>query len=169
MSDPILLLGDAALRASNAPVEHFDTELADIAQRLSETLTDTPQGAAVAASQIGVNKRLFVWRATAKSEHQVVVNPRILSQSEEQWSYKEGCLSIPDMWWYLRRPRHIQVGYQDLKGNTTTTTLSDFEGRLYQHEFDHCEGKLLLDILVPGELKRARKALLKKGLVDGGS
>ena len=159
--DKIRLLGDPVLRASNAPVEVFDSELADLAHKLTESLSAS-LGAAVAAPQIGVNLQVFVW-----AEGQIVCNPRIVSASEEQWTFREGCLSMPDMWFSLDRPRFVEVHYQNIEGELRVAPqLEDFHARLFQHEIDHLDGILLVDRLEGEVQEDALRRLSLKGLVE---
>lgn len=162
--EKILLLGDPALRAPNAPVERFDSELTDIVAKLRRTLETTSGGAAVAAPQIGANIQAFVW-----AEGEIAINPRIVHESTELWNYREGCLSIPDQWWDLDRPRYIDVEYQDEKGAfRRVPQMADFQARVFQHEIDHLHGILLLDHLAPADYDIALSRLGRQGLIKTG-
>jgi peptide deformylase len=159
--EKIRLLGDPVLRAENATVEVFDSSVADLAQKLSGALT-AANGAAVAAPQIGVNLQAFVW-----AEGEIVINPRIVHQSEELWTYREGCLSLPNMWWDLERPRYIDVEYYDAKGDLhRVPQMEDFQARVFEHEIDHLNGVLLVDRLDGTVLEDALRRLKLKGLAE---
>jgi peptide deformylase len=161
-ADKIRLLGDPALRATSSPVETFDSAIQDVVERLRNTLIESKGGAAVAAPQIGVNLNIFVW-----AEGAPVINPRIVTSSDELWDFREGCLSMPDMWFDLARPRYIDVEYQDELGNLRRVPqMEDFQTRVFQHEIDHLNGVLLLERLTDSEREDALRRLAAKGLVD---
>lgn len=157
--EAIRLLGDPALRAPNVPVERFDSELADVVAKLRRSLEAVPNGAAVAAPQIGANIQAFVW-----AEGEVAINPRIVNESDELWSYREGCLSIPNMWWDMERARYIDVEYYDEKGGLRRVPqMEDFQARVFQHEIDHLHGILLLDHLTDEDRDTAVRRMAAQG------
>lgn len=100
----------------------------------------------LAAPQIGRSERVF-YCACGTLEGTFVIDPRINSVSEECDVGEEGCLSIPGIILMTTRNREIQVGYTDIFGNRTTTTLTGISARIFQHELDHLDGKLFIDSL----------------------
>jgi len=101
-------------------------------------------GFAVAAPQIGRAKRAFVYKISGFGSG-LIYNPEIIRSSEEQWTYYEGCLSIPGKFWNLERPRFITVKYQNKDGEKLIMDLDDLPARVFQHEIDHLNGILVID------------------------
>jgi peptide deformylase len=91
----------------------------------------------------------------------VVVNPRIVESSGE-WTYEEGCLSVPGLSWEITRPNEIHLVGYDLDGNEISVETDEFEGRIFQHEMDHLDGILLVERLDEDQQKRAKKELRKR-------
>jgi peptide deformylase len=140
----IRIIGDPVLRTPAEPVTSFDAELRALVTDLMETLLGAPGRAGVAAPQIGVSARVFVYDADGHRGH--LVNPT-LELSEETQSGDEGCLSIPDL--YLPTPRavHATARGLDQHGDLVTITGSGFLARVLQHETDHLDGRLYVDTL----------------------
>ena len=106
-----------------------------------------------------INKRIFVMDCNdeqEKKEYVIVINPEVTSSSEELNTYKEGCLSIPEITEEVVRPEKVHVSYQDLAGNFKTKKLEGLWATCFQHELDHLNGKLFIDYLRP-----IKKALIK--------
>ena len=101
-------------------------------------------GFAVAAPQIGQAKRAFVYKISGFGSG-LIYNPEIIRSSEEQWTYYEGCLSIPGKFWNLERPRFITVKYQNKDGEELIMDLDYLPARVFQHEIDHLNGILVID------------------------
>ena len=107
-------------------------------------------GIGLAAPQVGVNKRLMVFNelgAPDQKEHEMVlVNPSIVSKSEEKASGEEGCLSFPQIYGYVSRHKWIEVEYQNLDGNKIVKRFEDKPSVIFQHEYDHLDkvGELLV-------------------------
>ncbi|MCW6011016.1 peptide deformylase [Micromonospora sp. CPCC 205371] len=141
---PIRLLGDAVLRSPADPVTSFDAELRGLVTDLLDTLLGAPGRAGVAAPQIGVNARVFVYDADGQVGH--VVNPE-LEVSEEAQDGDEGCLSIPGLYFPTPRAMHAIVRGFDQHGEPLTVQGSGFLARALQHETDHLDGKLYIDTL----------------------
>lgn len=113
-------------------------------------------GVGIAAPQVGVNDRIFLALLNNK---QVVamINPEIVSMSEETESGEEGCLSLPGYWGPVERALEVTVRYLDEKGNQKTLKLSDFNARIIQHEMDHLNGKLFIDRVGESKLRFEEK------------
>ena len=120
---------------------------------LLDTLTGQvdPEGSGLAAPQIGVNKRAFVFKHRGQIE--VVLNPKILQRSSETNIARlgrekmgvEGCLSVPNLYAYIERPWEIDVEYQSKAGKTIQKNLQGMEAVCFLHENDHLEGVLFID------------------------
>jgi peptide deformylase len=126
----------------------FGPDTVDLANRLQVILSRV-NGFAVAAPQIGVSKRAFSYHS--KGFRGVLFNPQITDESEEQWIYPEGCLSLPGKYFKLARPRHIKVTGFNSRGEERTFDLSDLQARIFQHEIDHLNGVMVIDHLVQNE------------------
>jgi peptide deformylase len=134
-----------------------------------ETMKDS-KGIGLAANQVGVLQRVAVIDLDPggpNSKPYYLINPRVVEASEEQSTYNEGCLSVPDIWEDVNRPARLTVEYQDEKGRTQTITADGLMATCLQHEIDHLQGLLFLDHL--SRLKRSmalRKAAKQKRLEE---
>jgi peptide deformylase len=147
---PIRIIGDAVLRSPCDPVTSFDAELRALVTDLMDTLLGAPGRAGVAANQIGVSARVFVYDAEGHRGH--VVNPT-LEVSDEMQDGDEGCLSIPELYFPTPRARFATVRGFDQHGEPITVTGEGFLARALQHETDHLDGRLYVDTL-RGDVRR---------------
>jgi peptide deformylase len=157
---PILTLPDKRLRQIADPVDTVDDEIKALAKDMLETMYAAP-GVGLAATQIGEMKRIVVMDLTKDDEPKdpiVMINPEILSVSEETAVSEEGCLSIPELYYDVERPSEVTVRYTDLDGKTIERHVTDRLATCVQHELDHLDGVLYIDYL--SRLKRDR--VLKK-------
>lgn len=137
----ILTQGDPALNKRCHPVTKFDSKLANLLDDLRETLSDA-NGVGLAAPQVGILRRaVIVVPDPEKDEMVELVNPEILAQ-EGEVDGLEGCLSIPGMWGYVKRPTWVKVRAQDRHGNWFETEGSDLAARCFCHELEHLEGHM---------------------------
>jgi peptide deformylase len=154
----IRLYGDPVLRTPTQEVLDIDGTLAVLADLMIETMRAAP-GVGLAANQIGVAKRVFVYDA---GEGPVtVINPRIV-ESDGEFTYYEGCLSVPGHAWDIVRPNHVHLVGVDLDGNELSIEAEEFEGRIFQHELDHLDGILLVERLDDDQRKEARTLLRRE-------
>ncbi|MBI5274004.1 MAG: peptide deformylase [Chlamydiales bacterium] len=155
--------GDSVLRKKCEEVTVFDDNLKNVIRNLLDTVRSTPTGVGLAAPQIGVSLRLFVislWEYDKAGKVQydtpiVYINPKILSYSEEQVYYDEGCLSIPGVYHEVERPKEIVIEAKNEQGEVFRQDLTGYHARVFLHENDHLNGVLFIDRLPP----RARKSL----------
>ena len=120
------------------PVDYTQTEFVrDLAQALFTTMVNE-QGIGLAAPQVGIPRRIFVM--DTEQQRRVVVNPEILTVSEESCIMTEGCLSFPKEYLDISRPQCITVNYRDVTGALITETLTGLSARCFLHEFDHLNG-----------------------------
>jgi peptide deformylase len=113
--------------------------------------SDNHNGLGLALPQMGINKRGFVFR---KDDHyEIAINPKILKYGDRHKFYNEGCLSIPDEWWTVKRSYEINVVYRDINWVIKTEKLLYRDAEVFQHEFDHLDGILISDIGVKIEKK----------------
>ncbi len=156
----IIYLPDARLRRVSKPVETFDDEL----QRLIDDMFDTmyhAKGVGLAAPQIGINLRLSVVDVIGdKTQQLVLINPEIIA-SEGQLEYQEGCLSVPGAYDTVTRAAKVTVRALDRSGKPFEMTSDGLLGECFQHEIDHLNGKLFVDLLSPLKRNLIRKRLDK--------
>ncbi|ASW55112.1 peptide deformylase [Plantactinospora sp. KBS50] len=154
---PIRILGDPVLRTECDPVTSFDAELHALVTDLMDTLLGAPGRAGVAAPQIGVAARVFVWDADGSRGH--LVNPTLEDASTELQDDDEGCLSIPGLYFPTPRARHITARGLDQHGEPLVIRGSDFLARALQHEHDHLNGRLYVDTLRGDTRRRALREI----------
>ncbi len=156
-SHTIRVIGDPVLKERAAPVTDIDGKLARLVDDMFDTMYDAP-GLGLAAPQIGVRKRVFVYD---HDDHPgVLINPEI-RESEGEWLYNEGCLSVPGLFFEIVRPNRVLVVGLDLDGNEVELEVDELVGRLFQHELDHLDGVLLVEHLSEEQRKGAKKELRK--------
>ncbi len=159
---------DAMLRQISTPVEKVDDELRALIADMFETMYDAP-GIGLAAVQVGVPKRLLVMdlqepenpddpESPVVKEPRVFINPEILSSSDHEVPYLEGCLSVPDQYAEVMRPDRICARWLDEQGESHEEELDGLLAVCLQHEMDHLEGVLFIDHLS----KLKRDMVLKK-------
>ena len=137
----ILTQGDPALNKRCHPVTKFDGKLANLLDDLRETLTEA-NGMGLAAPQVGILRRATVVVPDPEKDEMVeLVNPEILAQEGEQEDL-EGCLSIPGMWGYVKRPEWVRVRAQDRHGNWFEIEGTGLAARCFCHELEHLEGHM---------------------------
>jgi len=157
---PIRTFGDAVLNTTAEPVETFDDALARLVEDMLETMYAAP-GVGLAAPQIGVSKRLFVYDVGEGPGH--LINPELVETSDE-WEFDEGCLSVPERFWPISRPAFARLKGVDITGTVLELEGDELMGRMLQHEFDHLDGILLLERLGASERKGALRELREEAL-----
>src|SRR5438034_2705352 len=128
--------GDPVLRMKGRQVERFDEELARLVERMT-TLMHEAQGVGLAATQVGVLRRLFVF--VHEDEDRVLVNPVITARSEENEVEDEGCLSLRDVLVPVERNRAVTIEGTDATGAAVHLELEPPTARIVQHELDHLD------------------------------
>lgn len=151
----IRLFGDPVLRAPAEPVATFDKELRTLVRDLTETLVEAA-GAGLAAPQIGVGLRVFVYDVAGVLGH--LVNPS-LDLSDDEQDGEEGCLSFPGMYYPTKRAmRAVATGW-NMHGDPVVIEGTEMLARCVQHETDHLDGILFIDRLDPEQRKLALRAI----------
>lgn len=152
---PILIHPDPRLKKVADPIAEVSNAIRRQADDMLETMYDAP-GIGLAAPQIGILNRLIVMDAQrdpeAKPNPMVLVNPEVIWESEERNVYEEGCLSIPEQYAEVERPKMVRVRWLDLDGKTVEEEFDELWATCVQHEIDHLNGTLFIDYLKP--LKR---------------
>ncbi len=154
MSYSIRTFGDPVLKSQAAPITDVDGKLVRLVDDMFTTLYESELGIALAAPQIGVQKQIFVW--DLDGEQQVIFNPEIV-ESDGEWVYDEGCLSIPGLYVEMIRPKTVLMRGVDINGEVVEREADELEARMYQHELDHLHGVLMFDRMQPDQRKAAMK------------
>lgn len=156
----IIYLPDPCLRRVSKEVDVFDDDLQTLIDDMFETMYDA-KGVGLAAPQIGINMRLSVIDVAGDKKQQLVlINPKIV-HSEGKKSYQEGCLSVPGAFDTVVRAEKVTLSALDRDGKTYELQAQDLLAECIQHEIDHLDGKLFIDLLSPLKRNMARKKLNK--------
>jgi peptide deformylase len=162
---PIRTFGDPVLKQPTPEVDTIDESIVRLVDDMIETMHAAP-GVGLAAPQVGVQKRLFVYDV-GEGPH-VVLNPQ-LSGHQGEWTYDEGCLSVPSLFWPILRPRHVHLRGRDLEGQEISIEADELLARVFQHETDHLDGTLILERLDSEQRKQALRTLRERTLsLDAG-
>src|SRR5579862_4067939 len=153
---------DAALKLQARPVAEFDEELRRLVERMKLLMVDA-NGIGLAATQVGVLQRLFIFQPT-EDEVVAVVNPEIVERSEEIDVADEGCLSIQGVLVPVERWATVTLVGRDENGEEARYELEGVYARAAQHELDHLDGILMIDRTTP-EARREALALLRPRIV----
>ena len=153
----IRIFGDPVLKQRAAEVTDIDGRIARLAEDMIATMYEAP-GVGLAAPQVGVQKRLFVYDTGDGEGPKVLVNP-VISEARGEWEFEEGCLSVPGLHWNIVRPREVHLTGYDLAGNEVSIEADEYLARVFQHELDHLDGVLLLERLDKDTRKQAMKTL----------
>lgn len=148
----LVFLGNTTLRTATVSANIPEAiKISDQLQRALRVIREiTGYGRGLAAPQIGINKSVFV---TYTDNFKTYINPVILERSEDCNYYKEGCLSSGGLWADIKRPASIKIKYTDTEGNEVTESADGMLARLLQHEVDHLDGILNIDIAEPGTIE----------------
>lgn len=162
---PIRLYPDPVLREPAAPVTAVDDSVRKLIVDMRETM-HAAEGAGLAAPQIGVQRRVFVYRFGEEEEVRALVNPEIVSSDGEQIG-DEGCLSIPGLAYPVTRAQHVRVRGLDENGDPVEFEAEDFDARVIQHESDHLDGILYID-RIDREFRREALRIVRERALSGG-
>ncbi|MBN08980.1 MAG: peptide deformylase [Flavobacteriaceae bacterium] len=179
---PILAYGTSVLKQRANEIDKNYIDLNSIIRNMWDTMYNA-NGVGLAAPQIGLSIRVFIIDTSSyeyeenldtneieklKDFKQVFINPKILEQSEKEWIFNEGCLSIPDIRGDINRSQSIKIKYFDEKFNEKTESFSGLIARVILHEYDHIEGILFTDKLSPLRRKilQGRLQNIYKGKID---
>ena len=152
---------DPRLRKMSETVTRFDDRLAALAAKMFELMRGA-KGVGLAAPQVGENIRLFVANPTGEpGDDRIYVNPILSEPDGGEEEGEEGCLSLPEINAKIMRTKTMRIDAQDLEGHPFTDTQSGYIARIWQHEFDHLNGTMIIDRM--GALaKMAAKKQLKE-------
>ncbi len=163
---PILAYGDPVLKKKASPIDKDHEGLQQLIADMWETMYNA-QGVGLAAPQIGESIRLFVIDANPFADEEpqlkdfkkVFINAEILEENGKEWHFNEGCLSFPELREEIQRKPEITIRYQDENFDMHEEKYEGTAARIIQHEYDHIEGKLMVDHFSP-----LKKTLLRKKL-----
>lgn len=172
---PIYAYGMPVLKKPATPIEQDYFQLQELIENMWETMYNA-KGVGLAAPQIGLGIRLFIVD-TVQLENEdrsfrgikkVFINPQKIEETGEEWTYEEGCLSIPKVTGDVLRYERIYLRYYDQDFNEVVQEFDDMNARVIQHEYDHLEGVLFLDRLKPLKRRLLTRKLdqIKKGKID---
>jgi peptide deformylase len=159
----IRTFGDPVLKRRAAEVTEIDGRIARLAEDMHVTMKEA-HGLGLAAPQVGVSRRLFVYEI-GNSGPRTLVNP-VISEREGDWEHEEGCLSVPQLFFRVQRPMRVHITGYDLDGQEVSIEAEELEATLYQHEVDHLDGKLLLGLLDGDQRKDAMRELRRRAVAQ---
>jgi peptide deformylase len=145
---------DPVLRMRANEVESFDDDLRRLVERMTGLMQDA-NGVGLAATQVGILRRVFVLQPHAEDEPRAIVNPAIVSSSEETLSDDEGCLSLQGVTVPVERALKVTIEGKDEIGTEVRVELEEHAARVAQHEVDHLDGILILDRTTPDARREA--------------
>lgn len=155
---------DPVLRMRAREVEAFDQDLARLVDRMLQLMRDA-NGAGLAANQVGVLRRVFVFHPEAESEPVAIVNPVIAERGDELTTDAEGCLSMQGVQVPVERAVSLRVEGQDPQGKKLLVELDDLGARIAQHELDHLDGVLILERTTEEARKEALGVLRPRAML----
>jgi len=154
----VVKFGDPVLKSVASPVREFGPGLRAEVERMIEIMRGA-MGVGLAATQVGILRRLLVFQAGPDSEPTALVNPEVEWLSRELVVAEEGCLSLPRVSMDVERPLHARFSGLDVEGEPVRIEASGLEARVLQHELDHLDGVLILDRAPRAQRKGALRAL----------
>ncbi len=165
---PVIAYGHPTLRKVAVEIDKDYPRLQELIDDMLETMYASA-GIGLAAPQVNQPIRLFIIDASPLAEEKpeladfkkIIINPVIVEETGEEWTYNEGCLSLPDLREDVTRKGVVRIQYYDEDFNFYDETYDGMPARIIQHEYDHLEGKLLVDRISP-----LKKMLLKRKLTD---
>jgi peptide deformylase len=167
---PILRYPDPLLRQASQPVTQFDDSLRALIADMSETMRDA-EGAGLAAIQVGEPLRLFIIDGHVAGGAEdapavVFANPELIEVSEEAQTGEEGCLSFPGVFVPVKRGLRAKIRAQDIEGKTFEVEGAELLARAFQHETDHLNGRLLIDMVGPVKREIIKRKMRKEAAAD---
>lgn len=153
---PILIAPDPRLKLKALPIEKIDEDVLQLIKDMFDTMYAN-HGCGLAATQVNVHKRIVVMDLDSGDDNlpkhpRAFINPEVLKTSKETQAIQVGCLSIPNTYPSVTRPKHVTFQYMDEKGTVHQEEATDIFAECIQHEIDHLNGILSIDYL--SKLKR---------------
>jgi peptide deformylase len=153
----IRIVGDPVLRRRAVEVTDIDGRMVELVEEMFDTMYAAP-GLGLAAPQVGVGQRFFVYDLGDERGRAVLINPEII-EAEGEWEFAEGCLSVPGLHFDIVRPKRVLVRGLDIDGNQVELEADELLARLVQHELDHLDGVLLLDLIDEDQRREAKRTI----------
>ena len=162
---PITMCGDKILRKKASKVADIDDDIIGTIADMFQTMRNA-NGIGLAANQVGLNKQFFVVDISPVEGYEkykpiAMINPKIISKSDETISIEEGCLSIPELREEVIRPKIVSVSFMDVNMKEHTIEADELFARVIQHEYDHLQGVLFIDYFDQEKKKQYKKHLEK--------
>lgn len=154
---PLRFFGDQGLRRVAAPITEVTADIVELAQRMLITM-DIEEGVGLAAPQVGRSVRMFI-HGLVDEAPQVLINPEFV-EGRGEWMYREGCLSVPGLYYDLVRAEEVLFRAYGLDGEEFTIEAEGLLGRVLLHELDHLDGILMVDRLT-GDARTNTEAELR--------
>ncbi len=154
-------IGHPVLREQAREVDIEDMSLPGMFHDMVETLQEA-NGIGLASNQVGMLKKVFVY--IIDEEPKILINPKIVWESEKRIEETEGCLSVPGIEVTISRAEKIKIEGHDLDGKKKTIESEGLLARVFQHEMDHLAGKLIIDRASEEDRKKAIKKMYKDDL-----
>jgi peptide deformylase len=167
----ILIIPEKRLRLKSEPVKAVDQSIRTLVEDMLETMYAAP-GIGLAAIQIGVAQRVVTMDLAKKDDPpapQVFINPEVIWSSDEKSTYEEGCLSIPEYYEEVERPRAVKVKYLDLDFKPQEIEATGLLATCLQHEIDHTNGVLFIDYISKLKRDMVMKKFKKAAKQTGGT
>lgn len=172
---PIRITGDPVLHSPAAPVTAFDASLQELLHDMVDTMREAP-GVGLAAPQIGVSQQIFVWEWVDDDDvlqQGAVINPTLSVGPRERRRIDEdedleGCLSVPGCRYPLIRSDRVVLRGTTAQQEPLQITATGWLARIFQHEYDHLQGKLYVDRLSWRRKREARSEILARGWGEPG-
>jgi peptide deformylase len=158
----VVKFGDPVLKSKASPVAEFGEQLRSEVERMIAIMRDG-MGVGLAATQVGILRRLLVFQASRDAEPTALINPAIEWRSDDLALAEEGCLSLPGVTMDVERPQYVTVAGLDVDGDGVRIEAAGLEARVLQHEIDHLDGILILDHAPRDQRKGALRALREGG------
>lgn len=151
---PIYNCFHPVLKKKTSKIKNIDDSINSLVTNMFDSLYNISNGVGLAGNQVGEEKSLFIMDLsigtdTPQTAPLVFINPEILEFSEEEAEESEGCLSIPEYYEKVKRPKFITVKYYDLKEKEHVREFDGFKARVFQHEYDHLQGVLIYERISP--------------------
>lgn len=152
----VVTIGNEILRKKSKPVVDFDQSLLDLLDDMKQTMIET-RGVGIAAVQVGVLRRAIVI-ATQPKQYLEIINPQIIKTRGKSVDV-EGCLSVPNFYCDVERPKYVKIIAQDRNGQPFEFEAKDYLARCVCHELDHLEGVLYVDLTEEGKMYKKQKGV----------
>ncbi len=162
---PITVYGDSILRKRVQPIKAIDDEVIQNIQDMFATMRNA-NGVGLAGNQVALDKQIFVIDVSMLEDYEhikpiVMINPEIVSVSDEIVIYEEGCLSLPELRADVERPESIKVKFLSPAEQEEEIEATDFFARVILHEYDHLIGKMIPDRVTEKERKKMQNYLIQ--------